>query len=81
MLQATFCPFAVSSIPADQVRRGLEPDVDLSREGLAEGILYGRALLPRQVKSAAHKRGARRCLNGLERGVLSPGHPWRASDE
>ena len=51
--------------PADQVRRGLEPDADFSREGLVERILYRRALLRRQVERAAHERGLRRCLEGL----------------
>src|ERR1039458_5010651 len=42
---------------ADQVRRGLEPDANIGREGLVERILYGRALLRRHVKRAAHNRG------------------------
>src|SRR5664280_2828870 len=33
--------------PADQVRRGLEPDADFSREGFIERVLYRRALLHR----------------------------------
>ncbi len=33
MLQATLCPFVVSSMPLTQVWRGLEPDVDFTREG------------------------------------------------
>ena len=50
---------------ADQVRRGLEPDVDFGREGLVERLLDCRALLRRQVKRAAQERGLRRCLEGL----------------
>ena len=50
---------------ADQVRRGLEPDVDFGREGLGERLLYRRALLRRQVERAAQERGLRRCLEGL----------------
>src|ERR1019366_6146695 len=50
---------------ADQVRRGLEPDVDFSREGFVERILYRRALLRRQIKRAAHERGGRCCLEGV----------------
>ena len=51
--------------PADQVRRGLEPDVNFGREGLVERILDCRALRRRQVKRAAHERGLGRCLEGL----------------
>src|SRR5450759_270281 len=50
---------------ADQIWRGLEPDVDFGREGFVERILYRRALFRRQVKRAAHERGGRRCLQGL----------------
>ena len=51
--------------PADQVRRGLEPDADLRREGLVERILYRRALLRGQLERAAHERRVRRRLEGL----------------
>src|ERR1017187_3133946 len=49
---------------ADQVWRGLEPDANFSREGFVERILYGRALLRRHVKRAAHNRGVGGCLKG-----------------
>jgi len=50
---------------ADQVRRGLKPDADFSREGFVERVLYSRALLRRQVKRTAHERGGGPCLKGL----------------
>ena len=50
--------------PADQVRRGLEADVDVGREGFVERILDRRALLRRQVERAAHERGVGRRLEG-----------------
>ena len=67
--------------PADQVRRGLEPDVDFSREGFVERILYRRTLLRRQVKRAAHERGVRRCLEGLGETCFRLSRPSPASGE
>src|ERR1035441_1288104 len=49
---------------ADQVWRGLEPDANFSRERFVERILYGRALLRRHVKRAAHNRRVGGCLKG-----------------
>ena len=43
---------------ADQVWRGLEPDVDVSREGFVDRILYRRALFRRQVQRARTSAGA-----------------------
>ena len=57
---------------ADQIRRGLEANVDFSRKGFIERVLYRRALLRRQVKRAAHERRARRRLEGLGEALPSP---------
>jgi len=65
MLQATFCPFVESSIPLIQVWRGFELDVDFSREGFVERILYCRTLFLGQVKRAAHEGGFGGCFKGL----------------
>ena len=64
MLQAIFLSIRREFDPADQVRRRLEPDLDLGRERLVERFLDRRALRRRQVKCAAHERGLGRCLEG-----------------
>ena len=61
--------------PAHQIRRGLEPDADVRREGLVERVLDRRALLRGQLERAAHERGLGRRLEGLGRGSPSPGRP------
>ena len=65
MLQATFCPFAVSSIPLTRSGAVSNRTRILSREGFVERILYRRALLRGQVERAAHQRGVGRRLKGL----------------
>src|SRR5208283_4018732 len=50
---------------ADQVGRGLEPEVDFSRESFVERILYYRSLFRRQVKRAAHERRSGGSLKSL----------------
>ena len=65
--------------PADQIRRGLEAERDVGREGFVERLLYRRALLRGQVERAAHERGGGRGLQGRREARLSSGRPARAS--
>ena len=55
---------------ANQVWRGLEADADFSREGFVERVLYGRALVRRQVEGAAHRGGAGSGLESLAEGLF-----------
>jgi len=63
----------------DQVWRGFELDVDFSREGFVERILYCRTLFLGQVKRAAHEGGFGGCFKGPRRGSFSLGRPGLAS--
>ena len=65
MLQATFCPFAVSSIPLITSGAVSNRTVDIRREGFVDRLLDRVLLLRRQVEGAAHEHGVGRCPQGL----------------
>src|SRR5580704_17598266 len=48
--------------PTDKIRSGLKTDADFRSEGFVESILYGSALLRRQIESAAYQPRVRRRL-------------------
>ena len=53
MLQATFLSIRRKLDAADQLRHGLELDVNIGREGFVECFLYRRVLLRRQMEHGA----------------------------
>ena len=59
MLQASFLPLAPSSDAADQLRHGLEANVDAGTEALSSALSICASLFCRQVEGAAHGRRRR----------------------
>ena len=65
MLQATFCPFVVSSIPLTK-SGAVSNRMWISAEKVSLSAFWIAArCCCRQIKCAAHQRGLRRCLEGL----------------